>query len=75
MQSTCEGQAAKVTCHANSARFRVLSAMWALRAESLPFCMEGTREEAAAHSTTIAAPAYRCGPGNSLPVRSGAKAL
>ena len=32
-------------------------------------CMAGTREAASAHSTVMAAPAYRWGPGNSLPAR------
>jgi hypothetical protein len=54
-------------CQAKSPRLIVLAAMWTLRAVSLPFCMYGTSEAASAQSTTIAAPAYRCGPGNSLP--------
>ena len=43
--------------------------MCALRAVSLPFCMEGTSADAAAQSTTMVAPAYRWGPGNSFPVQ------
>jgi hypothetical protein len=46
--------------------------MCALRAASLPFCIDGTSAAAAAQSATIAAPAYRCGPGNSLPVQATA---
>jgi hypothetical protein len=33
----------------------------------LTFCIEGTRDAAAAHKTTMPAPAYRCGPGKSFP--------
>jgi hypothetical protein len=55
------------TCHANRRRLRELRVMWAVRAASLPLVMAGTREAAVAHSTTIAAPAYKCGPGKSLP--------
>jgi hypothetical protein len=47
----------------------VLSAMCALRAFSLPFCMAGTSAAARAHSTQMPAPAQRWGPGKSLPVR------
>ena len=49
----------------------VLRAMWAERAFSLPFCIAGTRAAASAHSTVMAAPAYRWGPGNSLPAGGG----
>lgn len=51
--------AKKHTCHANSRRFNELRVMWAVRAASLPFDMAGTKEAAVAHSTTMAAPAYR----------------
>lgn len=47
----------------------VFRPMCRLRAVSLPFCMAGTRAAASAHSTVISAPAYRWGPGNSLPAR------
>ena len=55
------------TCHANRRRLRELRVMWAVRAASLPLDMAGTREAAVAHSTTMPAPAYKWGPGNSLP--------
>ena len=60
------------TCQAKSARLMQLSAMWALRAVSLPFCICGTSAAARAHSTVMAAPAYRWGPGNSLPAAAAA---
>lgn len=54
-------------CHAKSSTLTELRAMWAERAVLLPFCMAGTSAAASAHSTVMAAPAYRWGPGNSLP--------
>jgi len=56
------------TCHRNRPTLRALKVMCALRAASLPFAIAGVMDAASAQSTVIAAPAYRCGPGNSLPV-------
>ncbi len=60
------------TCHAKSRMFVQLRVMWAVLAASLPRDMAGTKEAAVAQSTTIAAPAYRWGPGNSLPASAQA---
>lgn len=56
------------TCHKKRPILMALNPIWRLRAVSLPFCMEGTRAAAIAQSTTIPAPAYKCGPGKSFPV-------
>mmetsp|Transcript_16284 Transcript_16284/g.33025 ORF Transcript_16284/g.33025 Transcript_16284/m.33025 type:complete len:232 (-) Transcript_16284:486-1181(-) len=54
-------------CHANSAVAPKFSAMCAVRAQSFPFCIWGTRDALRAQRTGMAAPAKRCGPGNSFP--------
>ena len=40
-------------CHANRPTLRTLRAMWAFRAFEFPLVMDGTRDAARAHSTTI----------------------
>ena len=54
-------------CQAKRPMLTTLSVMCAVRAASLPRVMAGTSEAARPHVTVIAAPAYRCGPGKSLP--------
>eukprot|EP00967_Tisochrysis_lutea_P157359 scaffold319173_cov35-Tisochrysis_lutea.AAC.2 len=54
------------TCQVKRATAMALNAICAERAESLPFCMSGTREAAMAQHTTTPAPAYRWGPGKSF---------
>mmetsp|Transcript_32668 Transcript_32668/g.81319 ORF Transcript_32668/g.81319 Transcript_32668/m.81319 type:complete len:242 (+) Transcript_32668:440-1165(+) len=57
------------SCQVNSPRARALKAMCALRAESLPLDIRGTRDAAIAQQTTMPAPAYKCGPGKSFCAR------
>ena len=59
----------QLTCQAKSNTLTVFNAIWALRAVSFPFCIEGTNAAARAHSTVMAIPAYKWGPGNNFPVR------
>jgi len=46
-----------------------LRVMCSVLAPSFPLCMAGTSEAATAQRATMPAPAYRWGPGNSLPAR------
>uniref|UniRef100_A0A0A9GD70 Uncharacterized protein n=1 Tax=Arundo donax TaxID=35708 RepID=A0A0A9GD70_ARUDO len=57
-------------CQMKSRTLSALSAMCRFLAVSFPFCIAGTSAAAPAHSTVMATPAKRWGPGKSLPVRS-----
>jgi hypothetical protein len=60
----------ETTCQVNNPSPPRLAVMWIVRAVSFPFCIYGTQAAAKAQHTTRPAPAYKCGPGKSLPARA-----
>ena len=59
-----------VTCQRNIPIPARLAPIWIVRAVSFPFCIAGTQAAASAHRQTRPAPAYKWGPGKSLPARA-----